>query len=297
MRLKEFLQSGGVSDIPGQWDKLPMSRKISYIKGFLTQRGYSENQTAAIIGNLIQENRTLAPKVSNDVSKAIGIAQWLGPRKQQLMARKNPYNILTQLEHLDSELKGNEHWTNNIGGKKAFFSTDNVEKLTHLIRKDFERPGEHEANDRARIRNAYAVLGQEYSGFNGNIDDSNISNGYDSQGYYGDNPQYADMSQFKQVFEDMRSGIFNYEGLNQAYKTSPEFTEMMMSNINQSAEMAEKQRLEQERLQQEENKKIAEQENLQIQQALDLKRAEREQMLAMVPQLRSVTQGNISPQI
>ena len=111
------------------------------------------------------------------------------------------------------------------------------------------------------------------------------------------NPQYADMSQFKQVFEDMRSGLFNYEGLNQAYNASPEFTEMMMSNINQSADMAEKQRLEQERLQQEENKKIAEQENLQIQQALDLKRAEREQMLAMVPQLRSVTQGNISPQI
>ena len=42
---------------------------------------------------------------------------------------------------------------------------------------------------------------------------------------------------------------------------------------------------------------MAEQENLQIQQALDLKKAEREQMLAMVPQLRSVTQGNISPQI
>lgn len=111
------------------------------------------------------------------------------------------------------------------------------------------------------------------------------------------NPQYADMSQFKQVFEDMKSGLFNYEGLNQAYQTSPEFTEMMMSNINQSVDMAEKQRLDQERLQQEENKKMVEQENLQIQQALDLKKAEREQMLAMVPQLRSVTQGNISPQI
>lgn len=290
MRLKEFLQKGGTTDISGQWDKLPMSRKISYIKSFLTQRGYSENQTAAVIGNLIQENSTLAPKVSNKVSDAVGIAQWLGPRKQQLMARKNPYNILTQLEHLDAELKGNEHWTNNVDGKKAFFSTDNVEKLTYLIRKDFERPGEHEANDRARVQNAYAVLGQNYNGFDSN-------NGYNNQSDYGFNPQYADMSQFKQVFEDMRSGLFNYEGLNQAYNASPEFTEMMMSNINQSADMAEKQRLEQERLQQEENKKIAEQENLQIQQALDLKRAEREQMLAMVPQLRSVTQGNISPQI
>ena len=293
MRLKEFLQPGGTTDISGQWDKLPMSRKISYIKSFLTQRGYSENQTAAVIGNLIQENSTLAPKVSNKGSDAVGIAKWLGPRKKQLIARKNPYSILTQLEHLDAELKGNEHWTNNIGGKKAFFSTDNVEKLTHLIRKDFERPGEHEANDRARVQNAYAVLGQDYKGFD--------NNGYssDNQGgnYYGYNPQYADMSQFKQVFEDMKSGLFNYEGLNQAYQTSPEFTEMMMSNINQSADMAEKQRLDQERLQQEENKKMAEQENLQIQQALDLKKVEREQMLAMVPQLRSVTQGNISPQI
>jgi len=68
---------------------------------------------------------------------------------------------------------------NPYGGKNAFFKSDDVDYLTKVIRKDFERPGEAEANDNARLRNAYSVLGQTYTHSNSD----NYSEQY--------NPQYA----------------------------------------------------------------------------------------------------------
>ena len=59
--------------------------------------------------------------------------------------------------------------------------------------------------------------------------------------------------------------------------------------------MEEKQKLDQERLQQEENKKIIEQENQQIELALQQKEEDKKRLLSMIPQSGVVASGNIKP--
>lgn len=280
MRLKEFLKDGGETNPSENWGKLPINRKINYIQGFLTQRGYTAVQRAAILGNLIQENATLGTSTANQKSKAVGIAQWLGERKTELLQNSNPYSIITQLNHLDSELKGSKHWTNNIGGKNAFFKSNDVDYLTKIIRKDFERPGEHEANDDARIRNAYSILGKTYTP---NVNDY-------SQGY---NPQYADPNQFTQTFQDMQKGLWDSPNIRKSYEQAPDFTKMMMDNINIQKDLEQTQRLEQERQQQEQNKKIQEQQNAQYEQMFKQDQEEKQQFLDMIPQSKAIPLGQI----
>lgn len=281
MRLKEFLKKGGETNPSEDWDKMPVSRKVNYIKGFLTQKGYTTNQTAAILGNLLQENSTLGTSVQNSSSGAIGIAQWHEDRKTELLQKSNPYNIITQLNHLDSELKGSKHWTNNMGGKKGFFENDNVDYLTRLIRKDFERPGEAEANDNARLRNAYSVLGQTYTPSNSD----NYSEQY--------NPQYANPADYTQVFQDMQKGLWDSPNIQKSYEQAPDFTKMMMDNINIQKDLEQTQRLEQERQQQEQNKKIQEQQNAQYEQMFKQDQEEKQQFLDMIPQSKAIPLGQI----
>lgn len=281
MRLKEFLKKGGETNPSEDWDKMPVSRKVNYIKGFLTQKGYTTNQTAAILGNLLQENSTLGTSVQNSSSGAIGIAQWHKDRKTELLQKSNPYNIITQLNHLDSELKGSKHWTNNMGGKNAFFKSDDVDYLTKVIRKDFERPGEAEANDNARLKNAYSVLGQTYTSSNSD----NYSEQY--------NPQYANPADYTQAFQDMQKGLWDSPNIQKSYEQAPDFTKMMMDNINIQKDLEQTQRLEQERQQQEQNKKIQEQQNAQYEQMFKQDQEEKQQFLDMIPQSKAIPLGQI----
>lgn len=110
-----------------------------------------------------------------------------------------------------------------------------------------------------------------------------------------DNLQYSkfDMS----IFDKMREGLATDSEIYQAYQKAPQFTEMMITNINTSRELAEKQRLEQEKLTQEQQQKMVEQENEQIQLALQQKIQERQQMISMIPQAQSVSQGTVIPKI
>lgn len=283
MRLKEFLKDGGETDHNANWGKLPMNRKINYIQGFLKQRGYTENQRAAVLGNLLQENSTLGTSIANKTSDAVGIAQWLGIRKKELLQNSNPYSIITQLNHLDSELKGSKHWTNHIGGKNAFFKSDDVNYLTKIIRKDFERPGEAEANDAARIKNAYNILGKNYTPDN-----------Y-SESQYQETPQqqYANSEDYTQVYQDMQKGLWDSPNIQKSYEQAPDFTKMMMDNINIQKDLEQTQKLEQERQQQEYNKKIQEQQNAQYEQMFKQDQQDKQQFLDMIPQSKAIPLGQI----
>lgn len=139
---------------------LSIPERKRYITNYFIGKGYTPVQASAIVGNLQQENRSFDPNIKNSIG-ATGIAQWLGKgRKGKLLQRENPYNIDTQLDFLHDELQGNIKgaWTNNVGGKEAFFNTDDVNKATYIIRKDFERPGEHEAHDKQRYKFAHDAM-------------------------------------------------------------------------------------------------------------------------------------------
>jgi len=127
---------------------------FSYFKS----QGYSDEQAAGIVGNLRQENSAMNPTLSNSIGMK-GIAQWDANRWRNLeaFAKKSgmdPNAFETQLMFIQKELKTGE------GGlsEKNLKSQKSLESATIIFRKQYERPGEAEANDAARIRYARETL-------------------------------------------------------------------------------------------------------------------------------------------
>lgn len=144
----------------GGYMSLSIPERKKYITNRLVQLGYTPIQTAAIVGNLQQENHKFDPTIKNSIG-ATGIAQWLSKgRKDVLLQKNNPYSIDTQLEFLHEEVQGKtkDAWTNKVGGKNAFMNAKTVEEATLIFRKDFERPGEHEAYDNNRKKYASEAM-------------------------------------------------------------------------------------------------------------------------------------------
>lgn len=80
------------------------SEKASIAMNFFQSKGLARHQAAGLVGNLIRESR-LNHSVSNKSSGAVGIAQWLGSRKNKLFNTygKNP-SFEQQLEFIWQEL-------------------------------------------------------------------------------------------------------------------------------------------------------------------------------------------------
>jgi hypothetical protein len=79
---------------------------------FFMSRGYSYAQAAGIIGNLMGES-SLNTGAVGDGGLAKGIAQWHPDRWQPLVSwaqsqGKDPYDLTTQLEMVDYELRTKE---------------------------------------------------------------------------------------------------------------------------------------------------------------------------------------------
>jgi len=136
------------------------------IMDFFIKKGYSKEQAAGMIGSLQQESQ-LNPQAINKSSGAFGVAQWLGSRKQGLFeyakqVGKDPTDLQTQLEYHEMEMK-----TTEKAAARAISSAGTPEEVAQLHRRLFERPGEHEANDSARIQYAQAAY-RSYSENNTN---------------------------------------------------------------------------------------------------------------------------------
>lgn len=145
------------------------------IYNFLTTRAISTNnnkpmtplQAAAMIGNFTQESG-LDPKIVNSIG-ATGIAQWLGGRKTALMKLDAPLTLSTQLNFVTLELQGSER---GLIDNETFKNSTDLAEVTVTVRKVYERPGEAEANDAARIEAAKDVMNRFGGGDVSTVDDS-----------------------------------------------------------------------------------------------------------------------------
>lgn len=82
---------------------------------FFTRLGYKDYQVSAIVGGLMQESE-MNPLALNKVSKALGIAQWLGSRQRILLERyrNNYYTLDAQLLYINDEFLTTEKTANNL---------------------------------------------------------------------------------------------------------------------------------------------------------------------------------------
>ena len=121
-----------------------------YALNFFRNKGLSDAQARGIVGNLMQESRGNHTAI-NKSSKAFGLAQWLGPRKERLIQKygSNP-TVQQQLEFIWEELNSTEN--------KAFqklLNTNTISDATKVFAKHFERAGNNEMNMNKRIKFAY----------------------------------------------------------------------------------------------------------------------------------------------
>lgn len=114
---------------------------------FLKSQGFSDVQTAGIMGNLMQEHRFQ----TSDTPGGLGIAQWTGGRRNNLLSLPNPYDIHTQLQYLMTELNGGY-----ARAKSAIMSSTSIEAATRAFQNQFERCGI--CREETRIGYAYDIF-------------------------------------------------------------------------------------------------------------------------------------------
>ena len=121
-----------------------------YALNFFRNKGLSDAQARGIVGNLMQESRGNHTAI-NKSSKAFGLAQWLGSRKERLIQKYGPNpTVQQQLEFIWEELNTTEN--------KAFqklLNTNTISDATKVFAKHFERAGNNEMNMNKRIKFAY----------------------------------------------------------------------------------------------------------------------------------------------
>jgi len=113
---------------------------------FLKSQGFSDVQAAGIMGNLMQEHRFQ----TSDTPGGLGIAQWTGGRRNNLLSLPNPYDIYTQLSYLMTELNGGY-----TTAKNSILGSTSIEAATRAFQNQFERCGI--CREELRINYAYDI--------------------------------------------------------------------------------------------------------------------------------------------
>ena len=124
---------------------------------FLKENGYSDIQTAAIIGNLYQESGLDSTKVEYGTKEGIGLVQWSFGRKQQLKKYcsdkgKDWTDLNCQLEFLVKELKSKQFYEPY---KSTFDNPYSVDEAAQAYCFGFERPNKQKANMSYRVKMAW----------------------------------------------------------------------------------------------------------------------------------------------
>ena len=132
--------------------------RAKYAVQKLMSLGWSKEQAAGIVGNLIQESG-LNPESIGDGGTSGGIAQWHNERWEALKdfaaARGTDWTDYdTQLEYLDYELKHNERAAGD-----ALRLSGTAEGSAQIFSDMFERPAAEAANNEGRRANAAEVYG------------------------------------------------------------------------------------------------------------------------------------------
>jgi len=160
------LVPGGSTGGPADFSGSESSEKAF---NYFVSQGYTKEQSAAIVGNLLQENRAMDPTLKNSIDHT-GIAQWdpkdRYPKMLAFAQSKglDPNTLEAQLQFVEQELQ-----TGSGGLSKARLQgTKSLEEATLLVRKQYLRPGEAEAMDSNRLSFAQGVL-SKYGAGNTNL--------------------------------------------------------------------------------------------------------------------------------
>lgn len=125
---------------------------------YLRDAGYTEIQTAGIIGNLYQESGLNPARIESN-GEGIGLVQWSFGRKQQLKdyakSKGTEWTDLTiQLEFLVKELNSSQFYASY---KSTFNNPYSVTEATEAFCWGFERPNKKYANMDNRTKQAWAA--------------------------------------------------------------------------------------------------------------------------------------------
>lgn|GEM_PF-4722476 len=121
--------------------------RSTYITNRLIQEGFTSEQAAGIVGNLIQESQ-LNHKAVHPRGGTFGIAQWRGARireYERLYGSINNSTFENQVDYLIWELRNTEK-----RAARAIRNAKTIEESSDATRRFYERPGEHEAHDEKR---------------------------------------------------------------------------------------------------------------------------------------------------
>lgn len=126
---------------------------------YLKSAGYTDIQTAAIIGNLYQESGLNPERVEYKTQEGIGLVQWSFGRKQKLIDYAsskgvNWTDLTAQLEFLVKELKSSEFYQPY---KSTFQNPYSINEATEAYCWGFERPNAKHANLQYRKDMAWAA--------------------------------------------------------------------------------------------------------------------------------------------
>lgn len=99
---------------------------------FFINKGFTKEQTAGILGNLKQEHGFN----TSDEAGGLGIAQWLGSRRERLIQRGNHLDFNVQLNFIMEELDTTEQYAH-----QALRATTSVEQSTIAFQNFYERCG------------------------------------------------------------------------------------------------------------------------------------------------------------
>lgn len=124
----------------GTYDSLTANAKK--IWDFLIGKGWTKEAVAGVLGNFQLES-SLNPEAENPSSKAYGLAQWLGGRREKLEAyakeKNKPVNdINLQLEYLYHEITTDPYEKEQLGN---YHTISNVDTATEEWYNRFERGG------------------------------------------------------------------------------------------------------------------------------------------------------------
>ncbi len=113
---------------------------------FLISNGFTKNQAAGIMGNLMQEHGFN----TSDTSGGYGLVQWTGSRRAELLDQSYPENIYTQLNYLMHELN-----TNYASVKNNILGSNTIDAAVTIFQNQFERCGRCMEDN--RIQFAYDI--------------------------------------------------------------------------------------------------------------------------------------------
>lgn len=115
----------------------PVSKQ--FIQNFFLQKGVPPQVAAGWAQRLMYESAGGNPLAVNPTSGALGLAQDLGPRKQNLLAQPNWQDPTVQLENLWREMHGGDPISTSAFSRMmaADTASDAYKLFTHFV----ERPG------------------------------------------------------------------------------------------------------------------------------------------------------------